>query len=69
MVYKGRSSTINTDHYKNRRLFGVTLSYLIGTAEPGFIKQDEIVAIKTYSQVVNSLKNREVEKITQLIDK
>lgn len=69
MVYKGRSPTINTDHYKNRRLFGVTLSYLIGTAEPGFIKQDEIVAIKTYSQVVNSLKNREVEKITKLIDK
>lgn len=69
MVYKGRTSTINTDHYKNRRLFGVSLVYLIGTAEPGFIKQDEIVAIKTYSQVVNSLKDREVEEMKQLIYK
>lgn len=68
LLYEGRTQTLMSDDYGNRRLYGVPLIYNIRTEEPGFIKQDDIVSIDTYGHVVDSLFLSELEKISKKIN-
>lgn len=69
LLYEGRTQTLMSDDYGNRRLYGIPLLFNVRTEEPGFIKQDDIVSIDTYGHVVDSLFLSELEKISKKINK
>lgn len=53
-LYKGRSPTIMSSDFGNKRLFGIPLIYSLRTVELGYIKQSEIVSIDALVELASS---------------
>lgn len=63
LVYIGRERTITSSDSGNKRMFGIPMSFLVRTEEPGYMREAEIADINVFGKSLSSCMQRKLSRV------